>query len=101
MRAVGEAIVNRVEDLIGRYVPYIVLRGLSKDVLNEIDRNLEDACPSHATSCSPSRSACVRARAVTDVEAGPFRAVADVLEVILYTLVQSAGGNAIHALTAL
>ena len=42
-----------------------------------------------------------RARAVTGVEAGPFRAVADALEVIPRTLVQNAGGNAIRALTAL
>ncbi|KAH9971302.1 hypothetical protein BGW80DRAFT_1460585 [Lactifluus volemus] len=42
-----------------------------------------------------------RARAATGVEAGPFRAVADALEVIPCTLVQNAGGNAIWALTAL
>jgi chaperonin GroEL (HSP60 family) len=42
-----------------------------------------------------------RARAVTGVEAGPFRAVADALEVIPRTLVQNAGGNVIRALTAL
>jgi len=42
-----------------------------------------------------------RARAVTGVEAGPFRAVADAMEVIPRTLVQNAGGNAIRALTAL
>ncbi len=42
-----------------------------------------------------------RARAVTGVEAGPFRAVADALEVIPRTLVQNAGGNAMRALTAL
>jgi chaperonin GroEL (HSP60 family) len=39
--------------------------------------------------------------AATGVEAGPFRAVADALEVIPCTLVQNAGGNAIWALTAL
>ena len=42
-----------------------------------------------------------RARAVTGVEGGPYRAVADALEVIPRTLVQNAGGNAIRALTAL
>ena len=42
-----------------------------------------------------------RARAVTGVEAGSFRAVADALEVIPRTLVQNAGGNAMRALTAL
>ena len=42
-----------------------------------------------------------RARAVTGVEAGPFRAVADALEVIPRTLVQNPDGNAIRALTRL
>jgi T-complex protein 1 subunit gamma len=42
-----------------------------------------------------------RARAVTGVEPGPFRAIADALEQIPRTLVQNAGGNAIRALTAL
>jgi T-complex protein 1 subunit gamma len=39
--------------------------------------------------------------AVTGVEAGPFRTVADALEVILRTLVRNVGGNAILSLTAL
>ena len=39
--------------------------------------------------------------AVTGVEVGPFYAVADVLKVISSTLVQIAGGNAIHTHSAL
>ena len=42
-----------------------------------------------------------RARPMTGVDAVPFRVVADALEVIPRTLVQNAGGNAIHARTAL
>ena len=42
-----------------------------------------------------------RARDVTGVEGGPYRAVADALEVIPRTLVQNAGVNAIRGLTAL
>jgi hypothetical protein len=38
---------------------------------------------------------------VTGVEAGPFRVIADALEVISRTLMQNVGGNAIRALTAL
>jgi T-complex protein 1 subunit gamma len=92
-----------------------LLRGPSKDVLNEIDRNLADAMsvarnvvfnPSlvpggGAVEMAISVGLHARARAVTGVEAGPFRAVADALEVIPRTLVQNAGGNAIRALTAL
>ncbi|KAI0247897.1 T-complex protein 1 [Lactifluus subvellereus] len=142
-RAVGATIVNRVEDLresdigtrcglfniekIGdEYFTFltecttpkactILLRGPSKDILNEIDRNLADAMSvarnvvfnptlvpgGGAVEMAVSVGLHARARAVTGVEAGPFRAVADALEVIPRTLVQNAGGNAIRALTAL
>jgi T-complex protein 1 subunit gamma len=42
-----------------------------------------------------------RGRGVTGVEARPFRALADALEVIPRTLVQNVGGNAFCAVTAL
>jgi hypothetical protein len=93
----------------------ILLRGPSKDILNEIDRNLADAMSvarnvvfnptlvpgGGAVEMAISVGLHARARAVTGVEAGPFRAVADALEVIPRTLVQNAGGNVIRALTAL
>ena len=93
----------------------ILLRGPSKDVLNEIDRNLADAMSvarnvvfnptlvpgGGAVEMAISVGLHARARAVTGVESGPFRAVADALEVIPRTLVQNAGGNVIRALTAL
>jgi chaperonin GroEL (HSP60 family) len=93
----------------------ILLRGPSKDILNEIDRNLADAMSvarnvvfnptlvpgGGAVEMAISVGLHARARAVTGVEAGPFRAVADALEVIPRTLVQNAGGNAMRALTAL
>ncbi|KAI9511407.1 T-complex protein 1 [Russula earlei] len=128
-RAVGATIVNRVEDLresdIGTRCGLfncttpkactILLRGPSKDILNEIDRNLADAMAvarnvvfnptlvpgGGAVEMAISVGLHARARAVTGVEAGSFRAVADALEVIPRTLVQNAGGNAIRALTAL
>ncbi|KAI0272616.1 T-complex protein 1 [Gloeopeniophorella convolvens] len=142
-RAVGGTIVNRVEDLreadigtrcglfniekIGdEYFTFltecttpkactILLRGPSKDILNEIDRNLADAMSvarnvvfnpalvpgGGAVEMAVSVGLHARARGVTGVEAGPFRAVADALEVIPRTLVQNAGGNAIRALTEL
>ncbi|KAF8486506.1 T-complex protein 1 [Russula emetica] len=121
-RAVGATIVNRVEDLresdigtrcglfniekIGdEYFTFltecttpkactILLRGPSKDILNEIDRNLADAMsvarnvvfnPTLVPGGGAVEMAILvglhaRARAVTGVEAGPFRAVADALE---------------------
>ncbi|KAF8129916.1 chaperonin Cpn60/TCP-1 family [Boletus edulis] len=141
--AVGATIVNRVEDLresdvgtecglfhIGKmgdeYFTFltactnpkactILLRGPSKDILNEIDRNLADALSvarnvyfnpvlapgGGATEMAISVGLHAKARSVTGVEGWPFRAVADAMEVIPRTLVQNSGGNAIRVLTEL
>lgn len=93
----------------------ILLRGPSKDILNEIDRNLADALSvarnvyfnpilapgGGATEMAISVGLHARARSVTGVEGWPFRAVADAMEVIPRTLVQNSGGNAIRVLTEL
>ncbi|KAH7907992.1 chaperonin Cpn60/TCP-1 family [Hygrophoropsis aurantiaca] len=107
----------------------ILLRGPSKDILNEIDRNLADAMgvarnvvfnPRLAPGGGAAEMAIsvglhARARAigggkdsatgtkgaVTGVETWPYRAVADAMEVIPRTLVQNSGGNAIRVLTEL
>ncbi|KAI8838084.1 chaperonin Cpn60/TCP-1 family [Chytridium lagenaria] len=142
-RATGAVIVNRVEDLkmddvgtrcglfevrkIGdEYFTYlekcqdpkactIILRGPSKDVLNEIERNLQDAmcvarnvmfeprlCPGGgATEMGLSVMLSAKAKSLSGVEQWPYKAVADALEVIPRTLVQNCGGNAIKTLTQL
>lgn len=93
----------------------ILLRGPSKDILNEIDRNLADAMSvarnvffnptlapgGGATEMAISVGLHQKARSVVGVEGWPFRAVADALEVIPRTLVQNSGGNAIRVLTEL
>ena len=93
----------------------ILLRGPSKDILNEIDRNLADAMSvarnvffdptlapgGGATEMAISVGLHAKARSVTGVEGWPFRAVADALEVIPRTLVQNSGGNAMRVLTEL
>lgn len=142
-RATGSTIVNRVDDLkesdvgtgcglfkvekIGdEYFTYlvkckdpkactIVLRGASKDILNEVDRNLQDAmcvarnvffnprlCPGGgATEMAISYKLSQLAKSIEGVEQWPYRAVADALEVIPRTLVQNCGGNSIRVLTQL
>lgn len=93
----------------------ILLRGPSKDILNEIDRNLADALSvarnayfnpllapgGGATEMAISVGLHAKARSVTGVEGWPFRAVADAMEVVPRTLVQNSGGNAIRVLTEL
>ncbi|KAJ3297493.1 T-complex protein 1 subunit gamma [Borealophlyctis nickersoniae] len=142
-RATGATIVNRVEDLkdsdvgaecglfeirkIGdEYFTFLVqcknpkactilLRGPSKDVLNEIDRNLQDAmcvarnvifepklCPGGgATEMALAVRLGEKAKTISGVEQWPYRAVAEALEVIPRTLVQNCGANAIKVLTQL
>ncbi|TPX31346.1 hypothetical protein SmJEL517_g05309 [Synchytrium microbalum] len=142
-RATGATIVNRVEDLnendigtgcglfevrqIGdEYFTYLVqckdpkactilLRGPSKDILNEVDRNLMDAmsvarnvmfeprlCPGGgATEMALAVRLGEKAKSISGVEQWPYKALAESLEVIPRTLVQNCGGNAIKTLTQL
>lgn len=142
-RATGATIVNRVDDLkesdvgtkcgefkvelIGdEYFTYlvkckdpqactVVLRGPSKDVLNEIDRNLQDAMavtrnvmfePSlapggGATEMAVSVKLAEKAKTIEGVAQWPYQAVADAFEVIPRTLVQNCGGNPIKVLSQL
>jgi T-complex protein 1 subunit gamma len=93
----------------------ILLRGPSKDILNEIDRNLADAMSvarnvvfnptlapgGGATEMAISVGLQAKARSIVGVEGWPYRAVADAMEVIPRTLVQNSGGNVIRVLTEL
>ncbi|KAI9175778.1 T-complex protein 1 subunit gamma [Blastocladiella emersonii ATCC 22665] len=142
-RATGATIVNRVEDLkesdvgtacgefkvekIGdEYFTFLVgckdpkactilLRGPSKDVLNEVERNLQDAMAvarnvyfnprllpgGGATEMAVAVALAAKAKSIEGVVSWPYRSVADALEVIPRTLVQNCGGNAIKVLTTL
>lgn len=93
----------------------IVLRGPSKDILNEVERNLHDAmavarnviyepklCPGGgAVEMAVSVKLNEKAKSITGVEQWPYKALAQALEVIPRTLVQNCGGNAIKTLTQL
>lgn len=142
-RATGATIVNRIEDLkesdvgincglfkvelIGdEYYTYLVkckqpqscsvlLRGASKDILNEIDRNLMDAMSvarnvmfeaslspgGGATEMAVSVKLAEKAKSIEGVAQWPYQAVADAFEIIPRTLVQNCGGNAIRVLSQL
>ena len=142
-RATGATIVNRVVDLVesdvgthcglfsiekigDEYFTYltkcknpkactILLRGPSKDILNEIERNLQDAMAvarnvmfhprlspgGGATEMAVSVRLAGLARGVEGVQQWPYRAVADAMEVIPRTLVQNAGASPVRVLTQL
>ncbi|KAL2116574.1 hypothetical protein VTJ04DRAFT_8742 [Mycothermus thermophilus] len=142
-RATGATIVNRVEDLqesdvgtrcglfeiekIGdEYFTFltqckqpkactILLRGPSKDVLNEIERNLQDAMGvarnvmfqprlspgGGATEMAVSVRLAQMAKSIEGVQQWPYKAVAEALEVIPRTLIQNAGKSPVRVLTEL
>lgn len=142
-RCTGATIVNRIEDikasdigtkcglfhveLIGdEYYTFltgcsnseactILLRGPSKDVLNEIDRNLQDAMAvarnvlfeprlspgGGATEMAVSVHLAAKAKEFEGIGQWPYRAVVEALEVIPRTLVQNCGGNPLRVVTSL
>eukprot|EP01084_Bolivina_argentea_P159526 277819_1 len=93
----------------------IILRGGSKDVLQEMDRNLQDAmCVTRnillnpkilpgggATEMAVSVKLNQNANKIDGVQAYPYRAVADALEIIPRTLIQNCGKQPIKVLTEL
>lgn len=94
----------------------VVLRGGSKDVLNELERNLQDAMQVvrnvvYNPKLVPGGGATEMAVAVglkqvglssiTGIQQGPFLAVAEAMEVIPRTLLQNCGVSVIRTLTQL
>jgi len=93
----------------------ILLRGPSKDVLNEIERNLQDAmgvarnvmfhprlCPGGgATEMAVAVGLERLSKNIEGVAQWPYRAVAEAMEVIPRTLIQNSGNSPIRVLTQL
>ncbi|KAA6410222.1 MAG: t-complex gamma subunit (Cct3) [Lasallia pustulata] len=142
-RATGATIVNRVDDIresdigthcglfqiskIGdEYFTFIthckypkactiLLRGPSKDILNEIERNLQDAMAvarnvmfhprlspgGGVTEMAVSVRLAQMAKAVEGVQQWPYKAVAEAMEVIPRTLIQNSGSSSVRVLTQL
>jgi len=93
----------------------IVLRGASRDILKEIERNLQDAmCVARniymdpkvvpgggAVEMAVSHALLEKSKSITGVEQWPYRSVVQALEVIPRTLAQNCGANIIRTLTSL
>ncbi|KAH7962460.1 hypothetical protein HPB52_016215 [Rhipicephalus sanguineus] len=93
----------------------ILLRGASKDVLQEVERNLQDAmCVARNVILEPrlvpgggavemavGHLLTEKSKNLTGVQQWPYRALAKALEIIPATLIQNCGGNTIRTLTAL
>ncbi|XP_028650896.1 T-complex protein 1 subunit gamma [Erpetoichthys calabaricus] len=93
----------------------IILRGASKEILAEVERNLQDAMQvcrnvlldpylvpgGGAAEMAVSHLLTERSKSMTGVEQWPYRAVAQALEVIPRTLIQNCGASTIRVLTSL
>merc|ERR1719384_17539 len=142
-RASGATIVNRLDEiqecdvgtgaglfevkLIGdEYFTYItkckdpkactiLLRGASKDILNEVERNLQDALNvarnlyqdpflvpgGGATGMEIAHQLGLKAKSLNGVIQWPYKALSGALEIVPRTLAQNCGANTIRTLTAL
>jgi T-complex protein 1 subunit gamma len=93
----------------------IVLRGASKDVLNEVERNFQDAMfvarnimldpkllpGGGAAEMALAKILAEKSKTVSGVEQWPYRAICKALEIIPKTLAENCGENSIRVLTSL
>ncbi|CAJ0579729.1 unnamed protein product, partial [Mesorhabditis spiculigera] len=93
----------------------VCLRGPSKDVINEVERNLNDAVNvvrnvllnprlvpgGGALEMALSNALNEKSRQMEGIRKNPYMAIAAALEVIPRTLIQNCGGNTIRQITAL
>jgi len=112
---IGDEYFSFITDCKNPKACTIMLRGPSKDLLNEVERNIQDAlCVARNILLEPfylPGGGCVemivgkhlneKAKSITDVQQWPYRILAKALEIIPRTLIQNCGGNTIRTLTAL
>jgi len=115
VRKIGDEYFSFITDCKDAKACTILLRGASKDVLNEVERNLQDAISvarnivldprlvpgGGALEMSVSHSLTQKSKSIERVEQWPFSAVANAFEVIPRTLAQNCGAKTIRVITEL
>merc|ERR1712004_111413 len=115
VRKIGDEYFTFIEQCKDPKACTILLRGASKDILNEVERNLQDALNvarnlyqepalvpgGGATEMEVAHLFTQKAKTLKGVIQWPYKAVASGLEVIPRTLAQNCGANTIRTLTAL
>merc|ERR1719237_925388 len=115
VRKIGDEYFTFIENCKDPKACTILLRGASKDILNEVERNLQDALHvarniyqdprlvpgGGAVEMEVARHLNAKSKALDGVIQGPYRAVATALEVIPRTIAFNCGANTIRTLTAL
>jgi T-complex protein 1 subunit gamma len=115
VRKIGDEYFTFIEDCKDPKACTILLRGASKDVLNEFERNLQDALNvsrniflnprlvvgGGAVEMSLGRRLQAKAKTLNGLVQGPYSAVAKALEIIPRTIAQNCGSESVRVLTAL
>jgi len=115
VKKVGDEYFTFIEGCKDPKACTILLRGASKDILNEVERNLQDALNvarnlwlepalvpgGGATEMEVAYTLTQMAKSLNGVIQWPYKAVATALEIIPRTLAQNCGANTIRSLTAL
>merc|ERR1739846_303989 len=115
VRKIGDEYFTFIEDCKDPKACTILLRGASKDILNEVERNLQDALHvarniflkpklvpgGGAVEMEVSCQLAEKSKSLKGVIQWPYRALANSLEVIPRTLAQNCGANTIRTLTTL
>eukprot|EP00904_Undaria_pinnatifida_P013643 jgi/Undpi1/9409/HiC_scaffold_27.g11866.m1 len=115
VRKIGDEYFSFLEQCKDAKACTVLLRGGSKDVLNEVERNLADAMQvvrnvvfeprllpgGGATEMAVSQALSKKAQEVEGVQQWAFKAAASALEVIPRTLAQNCGTNVVRVLTQL
>jgi len=115
VRKIGDEYFSFIEECQDPKACTILLRGASKDILNEVERNLQDALNvarnlwmepclvpgGGAAEMEVAHQLNQTAKSLNGVIQWPYKAVASALEVIPRTLAQNCGANTIRSLTAL
>jgi len=115
IRKIGDTYFTFIEKCKEPKACTILLRGGSKDILREVERNLQDALAvarnavlderllpgGGATEMSISQALLEKSKSIEGVEQYPYRAVALAFEVIPRTLAQNCGARTIRVITEL
>merc|ERR1739848_851622 len=115
VRKIGDEYFTFIEDCKDPKACTILLRGASKDILNEVERNLQDALHvarniflkpklvpgGGAVEMEVAHLLTERSKSLKGVVQWPYRSLASALEVIPRTLAQNCGANTIRTLTTL
>merc|ERR1712173_507743 len=115
VRKIGDEYFTFIEDCKDPKACTILLRGASKDILNEVERNLQDALyvarnihlsprlvyGGGAVEMEVSHLLIEKGKSMSGVLQWPYRALANALEVIPRTLANNCGANPIRTLTQL